>query len=49
MLPSLIPNNSPLPSDVNYIADKHLSAVKFSARDIEKIIQNLDSNKTHGR
>ena len=49
MLPSLIPNNSPLPSDVNYIADKRLSAVKFSARDIEKIIQNLDSNKTHGR
>ena len=45
---SLIPNNSSLPADVNYITDKRLSTVTFSARDIRKIIQNLDSNKAHG-
>ena len=45
---SLIPNNSFLPADVNYITDKHLSTVTFSARDIGKIFQNLDSNKAHG-
>ena len=45
---SLIPNNSSLPADVNYITDKRLSTVTFSARDIGKIIQNLDSNKAHG-
>ena len=45
---SLIPNSSSLPTDVNYISDKRLSTVTFSARDIEKIIQNLDSNKAHG-
>ena len=45
---SLISNNSSLPADVNYITDKRLSTVTFSARDIGKIIQNLDSNKAHG-
>ena len=45
---SLVPNNSSLPADVNYITDKRLSTVTFSARDIGKIIQNLDSNKAHG-
>ena len=45
---SVIPNNSSLPADVNYITDKRLSTVTFSARDIGKIIQNLDSNKAHG-
>ena len=45
---SLISNNSSLPADVNYITDKRLSTVTFSARDIGKIIQNLDSNKTDG-
>ena len=45
---SLIPNNSSLPADVNYITDKRLSTVTFSARDIRKIIQNLDSSKSHG-
>ena len=44
---SLIPNNSSLPTDVNQITDKHLSTVTFSARDIGKIIQNLDSNKAN--
>ena len=45
---SLISNNSSLPADVNYITDERLSTVTFSARDIGKIIQNLDSNKAHG-
>ena len=45
---SLIPNNSPFPADVNYITVKRLSTVTFSAKDIGKIIQNLDSNKAHG-
>ena len=45
---SLIPNNSSLPADVNYITDKRLSAVTFLVREIGKIIQNLDSNKAHG-
>ena len=44
----LIPNNSSLSADVNFITDKHLSIVTFSARDIGKIIQSLDSNKAHG-
>ena len=39
---SLIPNNSSLITDVNYITDKRLSIVPFSARDIGKIIQDLD-------
>ena len=45
---SLIPNNSSLPADINYTTEKRPSAVTFSARDIGKIIQNLDSNKAHG-
>ena len=45
---SLIPNNSSLPAGINYITDKRVSTVTFSARDIGKIVQNLDSNKTHG-
>ena len=43
-----IPNNSSLPADFNYITDKRLSTVTFSAKDIGKIIQNLDANKAHG-
>ena len=45
---SLIPNNSSLPADGNYIIDKRLCNCTFSARDIGKIIQNPDSNKAHG-
>ena len=37
--------NSFLPADVNYITDKRLSTVTFSAKDFGKIIQNFDSNK----
>ena len=45
---SLIPINSSLPAYVNYITGKRLSTVTYSARNIGKIIQNLDSNKAHG-
>ena len=45
---SLILNNNSLPANVNYITDKRLSTVTFSAKDIGKIIPNLDSNKAHG-
>ena len=47
-----IPKNSSLPDDFNDIsdgiADNCLSTVKLSAKDIGKIIQNLNSNKAHG-
>ena len=42
-----MPNNSSLPVDINYITDKRLSTVIFSAKVIGKIIQNLQSNKAH--
>ena len=46
---SLIRNNSSLPADVNYITDKHLYLpLHFQPKVLEKIIQNLDSNKAHG-
>ena len=45
---SLILNNNSLLADVNYITDKRLTTGTFSARDIGKIIRNLDSNKAHG-
>ena len=35
-------------SKLNYITDKCLSTVTFSARDIGKTIQNLESNKARG-
>ena len=44
----LIPNKSSLRSYVNYINDKRLSTVTFSAKNIGKIIQNLDPNKSYG-
>ena len=45
---TMLPYNSSLPADVNYIVDKRLSTVTFSAKDIRNIIQNLNSNKAHG-
>ena len=33
---------------MNYVNYKGLSTATFSAEDIGKIIQNLDSNKAHG-
>ena len=37
----LVPNNSSFLADINYITDKCLSRVIFSAKDIGKIIQNI--------
>ena len=46
---SLVPNNSSLPTaDFNYIAEKRLSSVTISAKDIGRNNQNLDSNKAQG-
>ena len=45
---SLIPNNYSLPANVNYITEKRLSTIKFSVKDVRKIIQNLDSSNAHG-
>ena len=45
---SLISNSSELPLNVHYTTEKRLNTLNFSNNDIEKIIQNLDSNKAHG-
>ena len=39
-------SNRSLSADVNYITDKCLSVITFPAKDIGKIIQNFDRNKT---
>ena len=41
----LIPYNSSLPRDVNYITNKRLD---LEPKILQKSIQNLDSNKAHG-
>ena len=46
---SLINNNSKLPTNLIHGTDRRLSLVTFSAGDIAKIIQNLNSNKAHGQ
>ena len=46
---SLIKNSSKLPSHLHYFTDNYLSSISFSQDNITKIIQNLDSNKGHGR
>ena len=46
--PLLSLNHSSLPVDDNYITEKRLSTVTFSAKYIEKIIQNFLLNKAHG-
>ena len=45
---SLICNNNSLASYLNYTTKKRLPAIALSIEAIVKIIQNLDSNKTHG-
>ena len=45
---SLINGNSKLPTNLGHVTDRCLSSVTFSADDIGKIIQNLNSNKAHG-
>ena len=36
------------PSYINYTTEKRLSTVALLVEDINKIIQNIDSNKSHG-
>ena len=45
---SLISNSSALPNYINHTTEKRLSTVALSVESISTIIQNLDSNKTHG-
>ena len=45
---SIIDNGSEIPSFLHPKTDKSLSNITFTEKDIEKIIQNLDSNKAHG-
>ena len=45
---SIIDNGSEVPSFLHLKTDKFLSNITFTEKDIEKIIQNLDSNKAHG-
>ena len=37
------------PADIQYLSNNRLSFVTFSQDDIVKIIQNVDSDKAHGR
>ena len=41
-------NDSEIPSFLHPKTDKSLSNITFTEKDIEKVIQNLDSNKAHG-
>ena len=44
----MICNSSELRLKLYYTTEKRLNKVNFSNTDIEKIVQNLDPNKTHG-
>ena len=41
-------NDTSLPSYINYTTEKRLCTVAVLVEDISKIIQNLDSNNSHG-
>ena len=41
-------SNSELPLNLHFTTEKRFDTLNFSNNDIEKIIQNLDSNKAHG-
>ena len=45
---ALISSNSSIHNYINYTTEKRLSTVAHSVEAIDKIIQNLDSNKAHG-
>ena len=45
---SLISYYSKLPTNLNHVTDRRLSAVIFSAGDIGKIFQKPNANKAHG-
>ena len=41
-------NNSKIPSEFPRKSNESLSSITFEINDIEKIIKNLDPNKSHG-
>ena len=41
-------NNSKIPSECSRKSNESLSSITFEINDIEKIIENLDPNKSHG-
>ena len=45
---SIIDNGSEIPSFLHPKTDKFLTNITFTEKDIEKVIQNLDSSKSHG-
>ena len=45
---SIIDNGGEIPSFLHPKTDKSLSTVTFTEKNIEKVIQNLDSNKAYG-
>ena len=45
---SIIDNGSEIPAILHPKTDKSLSSITFTEKDIEKVIQSLDSNKAHG-
>ena len=45
---SLISNSSEITLNLHFTTEKRLDTRNFSNNDIEKIIQKLDPNKTHG-
>ena len=44
----MISSSSELPLNLHFTTENCLDTLTFSDNDIEKIIQNLDSNKAHG-
>ena len=44
---TIIDNGSEIPSFLHSKNDKSLSNITFTEKDIEKVIQNLDSSKSH--
>ena len=44
----IIDNSSEIPSVLHPKTDNPLSNILFTEKDIEKVIQNLDSKKAHG-
>ena len=45
----ILDNGSEIPSAIHPKIDKSSWNISFTEKDIEKVIQNLDSNKTHGK
>ena len=45
---SIIDNSSEIPSFLHPKTDKFLSNITLTEKDIEKVVQSLDSNKAHG-